>query len=211
LQAKSTLQKKYMYRLFFKRLFDVVCSVLFLLVLSPLFLCIYMALFFVNKGDVFFKQRRPGKNERLFTLLKFKTMTGYKNSDGVLLPDELRVTWLGKILRYTSLDELPQLINVLTGDMSLVGPRPLLEEYLFLYNEQQKKRHDVRPGITGWAQVNGRNSLGWQQKFALDVYYVNNINLIFDIKIILLTLVKLIKAEGIAGNGIISTEKFKGN
>lgn len=200
-----------MYRIFFKRLFDVVCSILFLLVLSPLLLCIYVALFFVNKGDVFFKQHRPGKNEHLFTLLKFKTMTGSRNAAGELLPDELRVTWLGKILRYTSLDELPQLINVLKGDMSLVGPRPLLEEYLFLYNEQQKKRHAVRPGITGWAQVNGRNSLGWQQKFTLDAYYVDNINLIFDIKIILLTLVKLFKAEGIAGNGIISTEKFKGN
>lgn len=205
------LQKKCMYRLVFKRMFDVVCSVLFLLVLSPLFLCICLVLFLVNNGDVFFKQRRPGKNEHLFTLLKFKTMTGHVNTAGELLPDELRVTWLGKILRYTSLDELPQLINVLAGDMSLVGPRPLLEEYLFLYDEHQKKRHAVRPGITGWAQVNGRNSLGWQQKFILDVYYVDNINLIFDIKIILLTLMKLIKAEGIAGNGIISTEKFKGN
>ena len=168
-------------------------------------------LYFFNQKNVFFFQDRPGKNESVFRIIKFKTMTDERDGSGNLLPDELRLTKLGKFVRKTSLDELPQLFNVLKGDMSFIGPRPLLVHYLPLYNEEQKKRHLIKPGITGWAQVNGRNAITWQQKFIYDVYYVNNLSLILDVKIFLLTVKKVIKSEGINTAGVATTENFTGN
>lgn len=168
-------------------------------------------LYFFNQKNVFFFQDRPGKNESVFRIIKFKTMTDQRDESGNLLPDELRLTNLGKFVRKTSLDELPQLFNVLKGDMSFIGPRPLLVHYLPLYNEEQKKRHLIKPGITGWAQVNGRNAITWQQKFVYDVYYVNNLNLLLDLKILFLTVKKVIKSEGINTVGVATTENFTGN
>ncbi|HMO61161.1 MAG TPA: sugar transferase [Ferruginibacter sp.] len=197
--------------LIFKRLFDFYCSLLALLILSPIFLIIYILLFIANKGQVFFTQERPGKNEKIFKVIKFKTMSDARNSSGQLLPDAERLTVVGKLVRSLSIDELPQLINVLKGDMSLVGPRPLLPKYLPLYNEVQKKRHNVRPGITGWAQVNGRNAISWSQKFNYDVWYVNNVSFLLDIKIILLTLKKVVMREDINSNNSTTMLPFTGN
>lgn len=200
-----------MYKSFFKRLFDFLAAFFGLLVLSPLFIVVMIGLFFANQGKPFFFQTRPGKNETLFKIIKFKTMNDKKDANGNLLSDAERLTNIGNIVRKTSLDEIPQLLNVIKGDMSLIGPRPLLVQYLPLYNAEQKKRHDVRPGITGWAQVNGRNAISWQQKFEYDVWYVNHISLLLDIKILFLTIKKVFVREGISQEGQATAEAFKGN
>ncbi|OCK52664.1 UDP-galactose phosphate transferase [Chryseobacterium sp. CBo1] len=200
-----------MYRNFFKRLFDFTVAFFALLILSPVFLVVTAGLYFANSGKPFFFQARPGLNEKIFKIIKFKTMNDNKDSNGALLPDADRLTPVGAFVRKTSLDELPQLINVLKGDMSLIGPRPLLPQYLSLYNETQKRRHLVRPGITGWAQVNGRNAISWTKKFELDVWYVDNISFATDIKVFVTTFKKVFKSEGISQEGQITTEYFKGN
>lgn len=200
-----------MYKSFFKRLFDFTAALVGFLLLSPIFLVVTIGLFFANQGKPFFFQTRPGKDEKLFRIVKFKTMNDKKDSEGNLLSDAERLTTIGAFVRKTSLDEIPQLINVLKGDMSLIGPRPLLVQYLPLYNAEQKKRHDVRPGITGWAQVNGRNAISWQQKFEYDVWYVNHISLLLDIKILFLTVKKVFVREGISQDGQATMEVFKGN
>lgn len=181
-----------------------------LLVLLPIFIVIYILLFIANNGSVFFTQPRPGLHGKVFKVIKFKTMNDRKDSEGKLLPDADRLTRTGRFLRSTSLDELPQLINVVKGEMSLIGPRPLLVHYLPLYNKRQARRHEVRPGITGYAQVNGRNAISWEQKFELDVYYVENVNLILDIKIVFLTLLKVIKRADINTAGTATTIPFTG-
>ena len=174
-----------MYRHFFKRLFDFVIALIGFIIISPLFLLLWIWLSIANKGaGAFFLQERPGKDERLFKVIKFKTMTDERDSDGNLLPNADRLTKIGRVIRSLSLDEIPQLLNVIKGDMALVGPRPLLVEYLPLYDEVQRHRHEVRPGITGWAQVNGRNAINWQEKFAYDVWYVDHLSLSVDIKIL---------------------------
>ena len=200
-----------MYRNIFKPFFDFLLALALILVLSPLFVLLIVLLYFFNQKNVFFFQERPGKNEKVFRIIKFKTMTDQKDTSGQLLPDKFRLTKMGKFVRKTSLDELPQLINVLKGDMSFIGPRPLLVPYLSLYNEEQKKRHLIKPGITGWAQVNGRNTITWTQKFIYDVYYVENMSLVLDLKIFLLTIKKVIKSEGINTVGQATTESFNGN
>ena len=200
-----------MYKIFFKPLLDFVLSFLGLIISSPIFLIVFIALLLANKGKVFFLQKRPGKNEEIFKIIKFRTMNEKKDAHGNLLPDEERLTSIGKLVRKTSLDEIPQLFNVLIGNMSLIGPRPLLPEYLPLYNSFQNKRHLVKPGITGWAQVNGRNAITWQKKFELDVWYVNNLSFWLDIKIIFLTIKKVFVSEGINAEGEITTIAFKGN
>ncbi|SEH76209.1 sugar transferase [Epilithonimonas hominis] len=200
-----------MYKNILKPIFDYTFSFLLILILSPLLLLLIMLLYFFNQKNVFFFQSRPGKNERVFQIIKFKTMTDEKDQNGNLLPDEKRLTKMGKFVRKTSLDELPQLFNVLKGDMSFIGPRPLLVSYLTLYNDEQKKRHHIKPGITGWAQVNGRNAITWEQKFIFDVFYVNNISFTLDLKIFLLTIKKVLKSEGINTIGVATTESFKGN
>lgn len=187
-----------MYKNIIKPFFDFFIAFCLLLVASPLFLLVFLGLFWAQNGNVFFTQKRPGKNERIFSILKFKTMTDHKDQEGNLLPDAKRLTKIGKLVRKTSLDELPQLINVLKGEMSIVGPRPLLPEYLSLYNEEQKKRHAVKPGITGWAQVNGRNAISWTRKFEYDVWYVKNLNFILDVSILLKTIKKVFISEGIS-------------
>jgi lipopolysaccharide/colanic/teichoic acid biosynthesis glycosyltransferase len=200
-----------MYKNFFKRIVDFILSFIGLLMLSPILVIVTMLLVIANNGKPFFFQTRPGKNEKLFSILKFKTMTDAKDSSGNLLPDAERMTKLGSFVRKTSIDELPQLLNVLKGDMSLIGPRPLLPEYLLLYNTEQRKRHIVRPGITGWAQVNGRNAISWQQKFKLDVFYVENLSFMLDLKIVFLTVKKVLIKEGISSETSSTMEKFKGN
>ncbi|GGH35315.1 UDP-galactose phosphate transferase [Mangrovimonas yunxiaonensis] len=200
-----------MYKTYLKRISDLTLALLGLVMLSPVFLIVTLGLCVANNGKPFFFQKRPGKNERIFKIVKFKTMTDKKDANGHLLPDAQRLTPLGALVRKTSLDEIPQLLNVLKGDMALIGPRPLLPEYLPLYNEEQKKRHHVRPGITGWAQVNGRNAISWQQKFAYDVWYVDNLSLALDVKILFLTIKKVFVREGITQAGQATTEAFKGN
>jgi len=200
-----------MYKLFFKRLMDVFLSICGILFLAPIFLLIILILYFVNKGNPFFIQTRPGRNQVCFKLYKFKTMNDKKSEDGQLLSDSERITFIGKIIRKTSLDELPQLFNVLIGDMSLIGPRPLLPQYLSLYNETQKRRHLVKPGITGWAQVNGRNAISWEQKFEYDVWYVDNFSFFLDAKILFKTVSKVIMFVGVNLNEEITMEIFKGN
>ena len=182
-----------------------------LLLLSPVILLVTAGLYIANKGNPFFFQLRPGKGESIFKIIKFKTMNDKTDVNGKLLPDADRLTSIGALVRKTSLDEIPQLINVLKGDMSIVGPRPLLVQYLPLYNDFQKHRHDVKPGITGWAQVNGRNAISWLQKFEYDVWYVDNISLLLDVKIIFLTIKKVFKSEGISSGTSITMEPFKGN
>lgn len=186
-----------MYRKYFKRLFDFFAALVVLIVTSPLFLAALIILFFQNAGKPFFFQKRPGMNQRPFFIIKFKTMNDKKDKSGKLLPDNERITFFGKWIRKLSIDELPQLINVLKGDMSLIGPRPLLFKYIPLYSSTQNRRHEVRPGITGWAQVNGRNSIPWTRKFELDVEYVDNISFLLDIKIFWLTILKIVKTEGV--------------
>jgi undecaprenyl phosphate N,N'-diacetylbacillosamine 1-phosphate transferase len=200
-----------MYKLFFKRVIDFLASVIALLLISPIFLILIVFLAIANDGKPFFIQRRPGKNGKIFSIVKFKTMNDRKDADGNLLSDAERLTKVGSFVRKTSLDEIPQLINVVKGDMSLIGPRPLLVQYLPLYNDFQKNRHNVRPGITGWAQVNGRNAISWEKKFEYDVWYVNNISLILDIKIVLLTIKKVFISEGINADNVATTEPFTGN
>ena len=194
-----------------KRIIDFLAAFFGLLVLSPIFLIVTVCLYFANDGKRFFFQRRPELNGKIFSIIKFKTMNDKKCEKGRLLSDYERLTFFGKIVRKTSLDELPQLINVLKGDMSLVGPRPLLPEYLPLYNEEQKKRHDVKPGITGWAQVNGRNAISWKQKFDYDVWYVDNQSFWLDIKILWMTFLKVIKRSDISSNTSATMEKFTGS
>ena len=194
-----------------KKVIDVSLSFLILLVLFPILLYTLLHLFFLNKRQVFFVQLRPGKNESLFHLIKFKTMNDMKDSNGQLLPDEQRLTSVGRFIRKTSIDELPQLINVIKGDMAIVGPRPLLVQYLPLYSQKQRRRHEVKPGITGWAQINGRNKISWEEKFELDVWYVDNQSLFLDIKILFLTISKVLKSEGVNKNSELTMEIFKGN
>ena len=200
-----------MYRLYFKRLIDVFISVIIFFILSPIFSLVTLLLFFANEGKPFFFQSRPGKNGRIFKIIKFKTMNDRKGADGELLPDAARLTPVGAFVRKTSIDELPQLLNVIKGDMSLIGPRPLLPEYLPLYSNEQSRRHEVRPGITGWAQVNGRNAISWEQKFKLDVWYVDHLTFLLDLKIIFLTIKKVIVKEGISSDTSVTMEKFTGN
>jgi lipopolysaccharide/colanic/teichoic acid biosynthesis glycosyltransferase len=182
-----------------------------LAVAAPFMLIILPLLAIANKGKVFFTQQRPGLNSKPFTLIKLKTMSDEKDQYGNLLPDELRLHGIGAFIRKTSLDEIPQMINVLKGDMSLVGPRPLLMDYLPLYTAEQAKRHDVKPGITGWAQVNGRNAISWEQKFAFDVWYVQHIGFMLDMKILIQTVFKVVNADGIAANGSVTMTKFEGS
>jgi undecaprenyl phosphate N,N'-diacetylbacillosamine 1-phosphate transferase len=197
-----------MYKKIVKSFFDFFAALLGLLFLSPLLLFIWIALSIANKGKPFFFQLRPGKNEKLFKIIKFKTMTDCKNINGNLLSDAERLTKVGSFVRKTSLDEIPQLINVLKGDMSLIGPRPLLPEYLPLYNTKQRKRHQLKPGITGWAQINGRNAISWDQKFESDVWYVNNLSFLLDLKIILITVVKVFLRQNISPVNDVTMPKF---
>ena len=196
---------------FFKRVIDLLVSLIIFTVLSPVFIIVVILLAIANAGKPFFFQTRPGKNEKLFKVIKFKTMHDRKDKNGELLPDADRLTAVGSFIRRTSLDELPQMLNVIKGDMSLIGPRPLLVEYLPRYSEVQRHRHDVRPGITGWAQVNGRNTISWQQKFEYDVWYVNNISFALDFKIFFLTIRNIVKSEGISSDTSATMEKFLGN
>ncbi len=200
-----------MYKNYLKRIFDFLAALFGLLLLSPVFIVVMVGLFFANHGKPFFVQSRPGQGERIFKIVKFKTMNNKRDISGELLPDAKRLTKIGNFVRKTSLDEIPQLLNVLKGDMSLIGPRPLLIQYLPLYNENQKRRHNIRPGITGWAQVNGRNAISWQQKFEYDVWYVDNISFWLDIKILFLTIKKVFVREGISQDGQATMEVFKGN
>ena len=200
-----------MYRDILKPIFDFSLALVMVILLSPVFILLIVFLYLFNQKNVFFFQQRPGKNERVFEIIKFKTMTDERDANGELLPDEFRLTRIGKFVRKTSLDELPQLINVLKGDMSFIGPRPLLVSYLSLYNDTQKRRHMVKPGITGWAQVNGRNAISWEKKFELDVWYVDHISLALDFKIILLTIKKVIKTEGINSAGKKKKKNFEGS
>lgn len=199
-----------MYISFSKRLLDFVLSLLALIVLSPLLLIIAILVRIKLGAPIIFKQERPGRDEKIFTLYKFRTMTDKRDSDGNLLPDEIRLTKFGKLLRSTSLDELPELVNIIKGDMSIVGPRPLLVRYLPLYNDKQKHRHDVRPGFTGYAQVNGRNAISWEEKFDLDIYYVNHVSFFMDVKIVIKTVKTVIFREGITSDTSSTMEEFKG-
>lgn len=200
-----------LYRNYFKRIFDFSFSLLLLIITSPLNIFISVVLFFINKGKIFFIQPRPGKNEKIFFIIKFRTMNEKKDESGELLSDNERLTKIGKFIRNNSLDELPQFINVLKGDLSLIGPRPLLPEYLPLYNDFERKRHKVKPGITGWAQVNGRNSISWEEKFKLDVWYVENLSFRLDLRILVLTLFRLFKTSDINKSENLTMDKFKGS
>ncbi|MFD1142142.1 sugar transferase [Larkinella insperata] len=199
-----------MYRKTGKRLIDVSVSLLAIMMVLPLMLALIPALALANGGTPFFVQFRPGRHGHIFRLIKLKTMSDQRDANGFLLPDAERLTPVGRMIRKTSLDELPQLWNVLKGDMSLIGPRPLLIEYLPLYSPEQRRRHEVRPGITGWAQVNGRNTLSWAKKFEFDTWYVDNLSLGLDCKIILLTIQKVLKSEGISSASAATMEKFTG-
>lgn len=201
-----------MYKKFFKRWLDFVIVSCVLLVIWPVLLVITVGLHFANKGaGAFFTQERPGKDGKLFKVIKFKSMTDERDEDGQLLPDAQRLTAVGRFIRSTSLDELPQLLNVLKGDMALIGPRPLLPQYLPLYSKEQARRHEVRPGITGWAQVHGRNAISWTEKFKLDVWYVDHVSLLVDLEVVFLTIKKVLKREGISQEGQATMEMFNGN
>ncbi len=198
--------------IFIKHFLDFLLSFLGFIIISPLFVVLWIWLSIANKGSgAFFFQERPGKNEKIFRVIKFKTMTDERDDSGNLLPDAERLTKVGRFVRSTSLDEIPQLLNVIKGEMSLIGPRPLRTYYLPLYSETQKRRHEVRPGITGWAQVNGRNAISWTKKFELDVYYVDNLSLGLDFRILMLTIKKVFKREGISQEGSVTTEAFDGS
>ncbi len=199
-----------MYLKIIKPLFDFIFALIGLLILSPLFAIITLILSFTNNGKPFYFDRRPGLNEKIFLVIKFKTMNDKKDKNGVLLPDMERTTKIGKWIRKSSLDEIPQLLNVLIGQMSLIGPRPLWPSYLEFYSEEQKRRHNIKPGITGWAQINGRNSISWKQKFEYDVYYVDHVCLLIDIKIFFLTIKKVLYPEGINASEEITMEAFNG-
>lgn len=201
-----------MYKFLFKRIFDFIFASILFIVFFPILLITAIVLGIANRNiHVLFIQTRPGKDGKLFNILKFKTMTDEKGADGKLLPDEVRLTTVGKIVRAISLDELPQLINVLKGDMSLIGPRPLLVQYLPLYTKEQSRRHEVRPGITGWAQCHGRNAISWAEKFELDVWYVDHCSFLLDLKIVALTVWKVFSREGITKEGQATTDYFNGN
>ncbi|MGM1055638.1 MAG: sugar transferase [Bacteroidota bacterium] len=200
-----------MYKSFFKFIIDFLIAFTALVVLSPILLIVVILLALANKGNPFFFQNRPGKDARIFKIVKFRTMTNERDEKGNLLPDADRLTGIGKFVRKASIDELPQLVNVLMGDMSLIGPRPLLPEYLPIFNERQKKRHSVRPGITGWAQVNGRNAISWNKKFEYDVWYVENLSFNLDMKILFKTIKKVLISEGINTQDMATTEPFNGN
>jgi lipopolysaccharide/colanic/teichoic acid biosynthesis glycosyltransferase len=200
-----------MYKNYLKRIMDFILSFIAILLFSPVFLIVSILVRVKLGKPIFYKQTRPGLNERIFTMYKFRTMTNELDENGELQPDEIRLTRFGRILRSTSLDELPELLNILKGDMSIVGPRPLLVQYLPLYNETQRQRHDVRPGLTGYAQVNGRNAISWEDKFQLDVEYVNNISFAGDWKIIFLTILKVFNREGINSDNSATMEPFKGS
>lgn len=198
------------YKDIFKPLFDFFISIFGLIILSPVFIIVSVLLSIANKGNPFFSQLRPGKNEKPFNILKFKTMNDKKDIHGKLLPDKDRLTPIGRIIRKTSLDEIPQLLNVITGDMSLIGPRPLLFKYLPLYTPEQYRRMEVRPGITGWAQVNGRNAISWEKKFEYDVWYIDNLTFILDLKILILTIKKVLSGAGISSATSATIEPFRG-
>lgn len=200
-----------MYKHFIKPFFDCLSAAIGLVLLSPLFILVTVFLALANDGKPFFFQLRPGKNGKIFKIVKFKTMNDKKDANGKLLPDAERLTKIGAFVRRTSLDEIPQLINVVKGDMSIIGPRPLLTHYLHLYNDFQNRRHEVKPGITGWAQVNGRNAISWDQKFTYDVWYVDNISFTLDVKILLKTIIKVIKSDGINAADAATIEPFDGN
>ena len=196
-----------MYKHYFKCIFDILLSLISFIIISPLFIVVWIWLTIANRGaGAFFFQERPGKDEKIFRVIKFKTMNDRKDASGNLLPDAQRLTKVGKFVRSTSLDEIPQLLNVIKGDMSLIGPRPLLVQYLPLYDKTQRRRQEVRPGITGWAQVNGRNAISWEQKFAYDVWYVDNVSLSLDVKILLMTIQKVFKREGISSDSSATME-----
>lgn len=199
-----------MYRFIFKRTFDIIFSFILLIITIPIMLFSIFTLALVNRGKVFFIQSRPGKENKIFNIIKFKTMNDKCNEFGDLLPDHLRLTKVGRLIRKLSIDELPQLLNVIKGDMSLIGPRPLLVEYLPLYNSSQIRRHEVRPGITGWAQVNGRNSITWEDKFQMDVWYVQNLTFWLDLKIFFMSILKILKREGINSTENTTMPIFKG-
>lgn len=200
-----------MYKFFFKRILDVSFATLGIAIFSPIIIFIALILLVHYRGNPFFFQPRPGQKEIIFNLIKFRTMNDSRDLNGNLLPDNLRMTKIGSIIRRTSMDEIPQLINVLKGEMSIIGPRPLLIEYLSLYSDIQKKRHKVKPGITGWAQVNGRNAISWTKKFEYDNWYVDNLSFSLDLKIFLLTLKKVVVSEGINSEGSVTMQKFTGN
>ena len=200
-----------MYKNYFKGLFDFTAALVGIILLSPVFILVTIGLYFSNQGKPFFFQLRPGKNGQLFKIIKFKTMNDKKDKEGNLLSDGDRLTKIGAFVRRTSLDEIPQLLNVIKRDMSLIGPRPLLPQYLHLYNEFQNRRHEVRPGITGWAQVNGRNAISWNTKFELDVWYVEHLSFLVDLKILFLTVKKVFVSEGISQEGQATMEVFNGN
>ena len=200
-----------MYKHFFKRFLDFWISLIVLFIVSPILICVLVWLHFANKGaGAIFLQERPGKDGRIFKIIKFKTMTDERDAEGNLLPDEDRLTKVGKFVRSTSIDELPQLMNVLKGDMSLIGPRPLLVQYLPLYNREQMRRHEVRPGISGWAQCHGRNAISWAEKFKLDVWYVDHLSLMTDLKILWITMLKVLKRADINEIGHATIEPFNG-
>jgi lipopolysaccharide/colanic/teichoic acid biosynthesis glycosyltransferase len=200
-----------MYQCCIKNLLDRLLALTGLLLASPVFVLVWMVLMVANRGEPFFTQQRPGLNGQIFRIIKFRTMNNRRGEDGELLPDADRLTAAGRFVRKTSLDEIPQLINVLVGDMSLIGPRPLLVDYLSLYSREQARRHEVRPGITGWAQVNGRNAIDWETRFALDVWYVDHLSFLLDLKILGLTVLKVFRSEGISAAGSATMEKFTGS
>ena len=200
-----------MYKFFFKRFFDVAIALIAIVIFSPLLFFVFLLLLISNQGNPFFFQKRPGLKGKIFKVIKFKTMNEKRDAHGSLLPDAKRLTKLGIFLRKTSFDEGPQVLNILKGDMSIIGPRPLLPEYLPLYNKTQKKRHDVKPGITGWAQINGRNAISWKKKFEYDVWYVENRSFLLDVKIFFKTFLKVVKSEGVNKEGEVTTTKFKGS
>ncbi|AZB07639.1 sugar transferase [Chryseobacterium sp. G0162] len=199
-----------MYRHFFKHLFDFIMAVIGLMILSPIFIIIFIGLYIVNDGYPFFFQERPGLNGKIFNIIKFRTMNNKRDVHGKLLEDAQRLTRVGRIVRKTSLDEIPQLINVLKGEMSIVGPRPFLPNYLPLYSEQQMRRHEIRPGITGWAQINGRNLISYTKKIELDIWYVDHVSFVLDAKILILTLKKVFKSEGVSQIGHVTADDFNG-
>lgn len=210
-KIKPIIQNGGIYSKFIKRPMDFILSLLAIILLSPILLIVALLVKIKLGSPIIFKQDRPGLNEKIFTMYKFRTMTDERDENGELLPDEMRLTKFGKFLRSTSLDELPEFLNILKGDMSIIGPRPLLVEYLSLYNEHQKRRHEVRPGLSGLAQVNGRNTLSWEEKFKIDIEYVDNISFIGDLKIIFLTVKKVFKREGINQEGEATIQAFKGS
>lgn len=210
-QQKRSIKRGNMYQKYIKRGLDFILSLIASIILSPVILVVAVLVRVKLGSPVLFKQQRPGKNEKIFSMYKFRTMTDERDENGELLPDEVRLTKFGKILRSTSLDELPELFNIVKGDMSIVGPRPLLVRYLPLYNERQKHRHDVRPGFTGLAQVNGRNSISWEEKFEWDVKYVEHVTFLQDCRIILKTVGVVLKRDGISSATSVTMEEFKGN